>query len=58
MKETHWKAMKSKGLADVRNVRAYAVEHEAILAAILAKDPKAAQREARKHIVMLKKTLF
>jgi len=58
MKETHWKAMKSKGLADEKNVRAYAVEHEAILDAILAKDPKAAQREARKHLVMLKKTLF
>lgn len=58
MKETHWKAMKSKGLADENNVRAYAVEHEAILDAILAKDPKAAQREARKHILMLKKTLF
>jgi GntR family transcriptional repressor for pyruvate dehydrogenase complex len=58
MKETHWKAMKSKGLTDERNVRAYAAEHEAILEAILAKDTKAAQREARKHILMLKKTLF
>jgi len=58
MKETHWKAMKSKGLMDESNITAYAVEHEAILAAILSKDPRAAQREAKKHILMLRKTLF
>jgi DNA-binding FadR family transcriptional regulator len=58
MKETHWKAMKSKGLTDESNILAYAVEHEAILAAILEKDSRAAQREAKKHILMLRKTLF
>jgi GntR family transcriptional repressor for pyruvate dehydrogenase complex len=58
MKETHWRAMKSKGLADERNVKSYAVEHEAILEAILARDPKAAEREARKHLVVLRETLF
>ena len=58
MKETHWRGMKSKGLEEEKNVRAYAVEHEAILAAILARDPKAAEREARQHLVVLKETLF
>jgi GntR family transcriptional repressor for pyruvate dehydrogenase complex len=58
MKETHWKVMKSKGLAKETNVDAYASEHEAILAAILRKDPKAAHREAKKHILMLRKTHF
>jgi GntR family transcriptional repressor for pyruvate dehydrogenase complex len=58
MKETHWRGMKSKGLADEKNVRSYATEHEAILAAILARDPKAASREALNHLVVLKETLF
>jgi len=58
MKETHWRAMKSTGLADERNVRSYAVEHEAILEAILARDPKAAEREAHNHLIVLKETLF
>ncbi len=58
MKETHWKGMKSKGLAEEANVRSYAVEHAAILAAILARDPAAAEREARTHLVVLKETLF
>lgn len=58
MKETHWKAMKSKGLHDPANVAAYAVEHEAILEAILARDAKAAGAEAHKHLSMLKSTLF
>jgi GntR family transcriptional regulator, transcriptional repressor for pyruvate dehydrogenase complex len=58
MKETHWQAMKSKGLSDEKNVRSYAVEHEAILAAILARDPAAASREALRHLVVLKETLF
>ena len=58
MKETHWRGMKSKGLAEEQNVRSYAVEHEAILGAILARDAKAAEREARKHLNVLKKTLF
>jgi GntR family transcriptional repressor for pyruvate dehydrogenase complex len=58
MKETHWKGMKSKGLSDGANITAYAAEHEAILAAILERDGKAAHREARKHLLMLKKTLF
>jgi GntR family transcriptional repressor for pyruvate dehydrogenase complex len=58
MQETHWKAMKSKGLGDETNIKAYAAEHEAILAAILAQDAKAAQREARNHVHMLRKTLF
>jgi GntR family transcriptional repressor for pyruvate dehydrogenase complex len=58
MKETHWKAMKSKGLHDPANVAAYAVEHAAILAAILARDVKAAESEARTHLSMLKSTLF
>ena len=58
MKETHWKAMKSKGLHDPANVAAYAVEHAAILAAILARDVKAAAGEARTHLSMLKSTLF
>jgi GntR family transcriptional regulator, transcriptional repressor for pyruvate dehydrogenase complex len=58
MKETHWRAMKGKGLAEVGNVRAYAVEHEAILGAILSRDPKAAEEEARRHLVVLKETLF
>jgi GntR family transcriptional repressor for pyruvate dehydrogenase complex len=58
LKETHWKGMKSKALADERNLQAYETEHEAILSAIVSKDAKAANREARKHLVMLKKTLF
>ena len=58
MQETHWKAMKSKGMLDEANIRAYADEHESILAAILARDAKAAQREAKKHLLMLRKTLF
>jgi GntR family transcriptional regulator, transcriptional repressor for pyruvate dehydrogenase complex len=58
MKETHWRGMKSKGLAEEKNVRSYAVEHEAILAAILARDSKAASREALSHLVVLKETLF
>jgi GntR family transcriptional repressor for pyruvate dehydrogenase complex len=58
MKETHWRGMKSKGLAEEKNVRSYAVEHEAILKAILARDPKAASREALNHLVVLKETLF
>jgi GntR family transcriptional repressor for pyruvate dehydrogenase complex len=58
MKETHWKAMKSKGLQDPANVAAYAVEHASILEAILDRDAKAADREARKHLSMLKQTLF
>ena len=58
MKEIHWKAMKSKGLHDPANVTAYAGEHGAILEAILARDAKAAGREARKHLAMLKSTLF
>jgi GntR family transcriptional regulator, transcriptional repressor for pyruvate dehydrogenase complex len=57
-KETHWKAMKSKGLANEENIRAYAEEHEAILAAILQKDSKAALRESKRHLQMLKKGLF
>jgi GntR family transcriptional repressor for pyruvate dehydrogenase complex len=58
MKETHWRGMKSKGLAEEKNVRSYAIEHEAILKAILARDPKAASREALNHLVVLKETLF
>jgi GntR family transcriptional regulator, transcriptional repressor for pyruvate dehydrogenase complex len=58
MQETHWKAMKSKGLADEQNIISYAMEHEAILEAILEKNPKAAHQEAKKHLLMLRKTLF
>ncbi len=58
MKETHWRGMKSKGLAEEKNVRSYANEHEAILEAILARDAKAAAREALNHLVVLKETLF
>ena len=58
MKETHWRAMKSRGLADEGNVRSYAAEHEAILQAILARDPKAAASEAHSHLAFLKETLF
>jgi GntR family transcriptional repressor for pyruvate dehydrogenase complex len=58
MQETHWKGMKSKGLADEANIRAYALEHDAILRAILGRNPKEAQREVKKHLVMLRKTLF
>ena len=57
-RETHWKAMKGKGLSDAANIKAYAAEHEAVLAAILARDPKAAWKEARRHLQLLKKTLF
>ena len=57
-KETHWKAMKSKGLSNEANVKAYAAEHEAILAAIVEKDSKAAWRESKRHLTMLKKSLF
>jgi GntR family transcriptional repressor for pyruvate dehydrogenase complex len=57
-KETHWKAMKSKGLSSEANVRAYAAEHEAILAAILGRDAKAAWRESKRHLQLLKKSLF
>lgn len=58
MKEEHWRGMKAKGLADEGNVRSYAVEHEAILAAILARDATAAEREALNHLVVLRETLF
>jgi GntR family transcriptional repressor for pyruvate dehydrogenase complex len=58
MKETHWKAMKSKGLHDPANVEAYAVEHASILRAILARDAGVAERETRNHLNVLKKTLF
>jgi len=58
MKETDWKAVKSRGLAVKGNVMAYAEEHEAILTAILKKDSRGTHREAKKHIKMLKKTLF
>jgi GntR family transcriptional regulator, transcriptional repressor for pyruvate dehydrogenase complex len=58
MQETHWKAMKSKGLADEQNIISYAMEHEAILEAILEKNPKPAHQEAKKHLLMLRKTLF
>jgi GntR family transcriptional repressor for pyruvate dehydrogenase complex len=58
MKEEHWRGMKAKGLADEGNVRSYAVEHDAILAAILARDAKAAEREALNHLVVLRETLF
>lgn len=58
MKEEHWRGMKGKGLGDADNVRSYAVEHEAILAAILARDGAAAAREALHHLVVLKETLF
>jgi DNA-binding FadR family transcriptional regulator len=58
MKETHWKGMKSKGLADEKNVRSYAAEHEGILRALLARDPKAAEHEVRNHLLVLKETLF
>jgi GntR family transcriptional repressor for pyruvate dehydrogenase complex len=57
-RETHWKAMKSKGLTSDGSIRAYAAEHEAILAALSAKDPKAALRESKRHLQMLKKGLF
>lgn len=57
-KETHWKAMKSKGLSNEANVRAYAAEHEAILSAIENKDSKAAWKESKRHLTMLKKSLF
>jgi GntR family transcriptional regulator, transcriptional repressor for pyruvate dehydrogenase complex len=57
-KETHWKAMKSKGLSNEANVKAYEAEHAAILAALQNKDPKAAWKESKKHLVMLKKSLF
>ncbi|HEY9593653.1 MAG TPA: FadR/GntR family transcriptional regulator [Spirochaetia bacterium] len=57
-KETHWKAMKSKGLSNEANVRAYAAEHSAILSAIVNKDTKAAWKESKRHLTMLKKSLF
>jgi GntR family transcriptional regulator, transcriptional repressor for pyruvate dehydrogenase complex len=57
-RETHWKAMKGKGLSNEANIKAYAAEHEAILAAILVRDPKAAWKEARRHLQLLKKSLF
>jgi GntR family transcriptional regulator, transcriptional repressor for pyruvate dehydrogenase complex len=57
-RETHWKAMKSKGLHQESNIKAYAAEHEAILRAIVEKDAKAAQRESRRHLLLLKKSLF
>ncbi len=57
-KETHWKAMKSKGLSNEENIKAYAAEHEAILAAILQKDNKSAWKESKRHLQMLKKSLF
>lgn len=57
-KETHWKAMKSKGLTQEANIRAYAAEHEAILAALITRDSKAAWKESKRHLQMLKKSLF
>jgi GntR family transcriptional repressor for pyruvate dehydrogenase complex len=58
MNETHWKTMKGKALQDPANVETYTMEHAAILEAILARDAKAAEREARAHLSMLKKNLF
>ncbi|MEW5817022.1 MAG: FadR/GntR family transcriptional regulator [Spirochaetota bacterium] len=58
MKETHWKVLKSKGLHKQENVLAYEKEHGAILDAIIRKDSKAAHREMKRHILILRKTLF
>jgi GntR family transcriptional regulator, transcriptional repressor for pyruvate dehydrogenase complex len=58
MNETHWKAMKSKGILREGNIEAYEAEHAAILEAILARDPKRAQRELKSHILKLRRTLF
>jgi GntR family transcriptional repressor for pyruvate dehydrogenase complex len=58
MAETHWKAMKSKGLMKEGNIDAYEQEHGAILAAILDRNPKLAQQELRRHILKLRKALF
>ncbi len=58
MKETHWQALKSKGLTKTENIEAYAREHEAILEAIVQGNPKRASAEMRKHIGVLKKSLF
>jgi GntR family transcriptional repressor for pyruvate dehydrogenase complex len=57
-RETHWKTMKSKGLSSEATVAAYAAEHEAILAAIAGRDTKAAWKESKRHLLLLKKTLF
>jgi GntR family transcriptional repressor for pyruvate dehydrogenase complex len=58
MKETHWQALKSKGLAKAENIVAYGKEHEAILDAIVQGNQKRAHVEMRKHIVILRKSLF
>ena len=57
-KETLWKALKSKGLSHEASIKAYAGEHEAILAAILKRDAKLASKESKRHLVELRKTLF
>ena len=53
-KETHWKAMKSKGLSNAANVLAYDVEHKAILAALASKDSQSGMKESKRHLHMLK----
>jgi len=55
MAETHWKAMKSKGLMKEGNLQAYEQEHGAIPAAILGKNPKLAQKELKNHIFKLRR---
>jgi len=57
-KETHWKAMKSKGLSNEANVLAYDAEHKAILDALVTRDSKTAWKESKRHLTMLKKSLF
>jgi GntR family transcriptional regulator, transcriptional repressor for pyruvate dehydrogenase complex len=57
-RETHWKTMKSKGLSKAETIKAYAEEHEAIFEAIVARDPKAAGKESKRHLLLLKKSLF
>ena len=58
MNETHWKVLKSKGLLKDGNIEAYEGEHAAVLEAILARDPKRAQKELKSHILKLRRTLF
>ncbi len=58
MKETHFTALKKKGLMREGTVKAYSEEHSALLKALLTGDSGAAQRISKAHILSLKKILF
>ena len=58
MKEAHWKALKSKGVAKPGSPAKYEAEHTAIVEAILCGDCEKAREEMIRHISVLDEDLF